>query len=263
MVSIRNPLSVINGVLLNALVFTIPSSYSFSPHKLPTHMNSEHAIHGLLSSNSSSRCWSFEGKSSNGPYWLRSLRGRGGKMFRKKQKCVPFSQKGRTVGISQRKSCQRKQPRKAEAVPLLCLCKAESMLDDQTEPWAWRVKGSSQRRLRGTHVHLNLLSDTLPDLIWSHSPPMATNLPLPLYPVATFSLCSLHVLFTPLQCYHDRFLIMDPIAKQCLHKNTTSIDNVEDGPRVGMLCFSIVPRDWIPRKTQRKQPGRTHVPRVW
>lgn len=190
-------------------------------------MNSEHAIHGLLSSNSnSSRCWSFEDKSPNGLNWLRSLRGRGGKMFWKKQKCVPFSQKGRSVGISQRGKAVRESSSVGQKPSLYYVsAKQKACWMIQTEPWAWRVKGSSQRRLRGTHVHLNLLSDTLHYLIWSHSPPMATNLPLSLSPVATFSLCSLHIL-SPSQCYHYPFLIMDPTAKQRRHKNTASVDNV-------------------------------------
>lgn len=150
---------------------------------------------GSLRTAKSSRQWAFGGKFSNGPYWLRSLRGRSGKMFGKRQKCVSQDCWDFTEG----KSYCRNQLMIAEAIRLLCLCKAESMRDEQTEPWTWR-------RLRGTQVHLNLLSDPLPDVIWSWATPMVTNLPPPCNHFK--SLHSLQILFTPSRCHRDPFLVM-------------------------------------------------------
>lgn len=66
--------------------------------------------------------------------------------------------------FTEKENCWGKLLRRVEPSPPPCPrrvhCKAGSLKDDQTKPWAGRAKRHySQRNLKGTQVHLNLLND--------------------------------------------------------------------------------------------------------
>lgn len=125
-----------------------------------------------------SRQWAFGGEFSNGPYWLRSLRGRSGKMFGKRQMCVSQDCWDFTEG----KSYRRNQLMIAEVIRLLCLCKAESTTNEQTEPKQSREPGGDWEGPKSTwtcSVTPYQISSGLKQLLWQ---------PTCLHPATTLNL---------------------------------------------------------------------------